>query len=313
MHLASAPTRQCAHAAALPKVDSMNEESIKGMVSVVVPAFNEPALPNVTQRICAELDRIGRPYEVLVIDDASTMDGASQVGCDGKAKVHRQPVNRGYGASLKEGIRLSKGEIVLTIDADGQHQPEDMVRFLAKMDEGADAVLGCRQKVLHSSLWRMPGKWLLLWLARYLSRQRIPDINCGYRAFRRKVIERYLDLCCDRFSFSTTSALAILLEHHRTVFLPVETRKREGRSTVAPRDGFAALLSVVQIIMLFAPLRVLMPPSLTLLGLGTAMLIHDLINVDVNQSTILLLIGGLLFLFFGLLADQVGAIRRKLL
>lgn len=215
--------------------------------------------------------------------------------------------------SLKEGIREAHGEIVVTMDGDGQHDPADLGSFIKLMDKQADAVIGCRRKRFHSSWWRMPGKLLLLGLARYLSCRRIPDINCGYRAFRTDIVRHYLPLCSERFSFSTTAMLCVLLDSRKVVFLPLDVEQREGSSTVRPRDGFAALLSVLHIIMLFAPLRVLLPPALLLLALGSVSLVRDIVRIDVTQGTILLLIGGMLIFSFALLADQISAIRRKLL
>lgn len=291
----------------------MERELVDGLISVVVPAYNEPALPNVVEAIRAEMARLGRPYEVLVVDDASTVDCTSQVPASNDVRIIRQPVNLGYGASLKEGIRQARGSIVVMMDGDGQHRPADIEHLLAPLDQGADGTLGARRKTIHSSWWRMPGKWLLVGLARYLSRRRIPDINCGFRGFRIEAARRYLPLCCDRFSFSTTLALSILLEGRKVVFVPLDVEPRQGRSTVRPGDGFTALLAVVQIIMLFAPLRVLMPPALVLLTGGSALLIRDIIKVNIHQDTMLLLIGGMLVFFFGLLADQIAAIRRRLL
>ncbi len=291
----------------------MSGRLIDGKVSVVIPAYNEPALPRVVQEVRDEMDRLGRPYEILIIDDASSLDSADEIAQDETVRVYRQPVNRGYGASLKEGILLASGEVVVTFDGDGQHRPSDIGRFLEEMDLGADAVLGARQKHLHSHLWRMPGKWLLKGISQYLSRRKIPDINCGFRAFRTELIRQYLPVCCERFSFSTTSALALLLDDSKVLFLKLDVAGRQGRSTVAPRDGLVALLSVVQVIMMFAPLRVLFPPSLILLSLGTIMLTLDIIRLDITQATILLLSNGLLLFFFGLIGDQIAAVRRRLL
>jgi len=290
-----------------------DSELVESMVSVLMPTYNEPALPRVVASVRAEMERLGRPYEILIIDDASTLDSASEVACDQKVRVIRQPINGGYGASLKEGIRRAAGQFVLTMDSDDQHKPDSIADLLGDVDRGAEAALGCRTKRFHSRLWRMPGKWLLLGLARYLSRRRIPDINCGFRAFRTAKVRRYLGLCCERFSFSTTCALCCLLDGLKVTFVPTEVQHREGKSAVRPRDGFAALLSVLQIIMLFAPLRVLMPPSLLLLLAGTVSLVRDVIAINITQATILLLVGGLMFFFFGLLADQIAAIRRRLL
>ena len=117
-------------------------------------------------------------------------------------RVIYHPINRGYGASIKTGISQARGAFVATYDGDGQHNPADLVRLCQKIHEDNWAlVVGARTKLLHSSLWRMPGKWLLGWLANFLSRTKIPDLNSGLRVFRKEIISRYLHLCADRFFF----------------------------------------------------------------------------------------------------------------
>lgn len=288
----------------------MTEQQQPGMVSIVIPAYNEPALPGVVADVQAELERLGRPYEIIVIDDGSAEPTVDGIPDDPHIRVIRRKINRGYGASLKEGIRSARGDIVLTMDSDGQHRPEHLQTFLAAMDDGRDAALGHRQKLLHSLLWRMPGKWMLRGLAQYLIRQRIPDPNCGFRAFRTEFIRAHCHLCPDGFSFSTTSTLILLSQRMDVAWIPVDVGGREGKSTVRIGDGFLAMLGVLRIIMLFNPLRVLLPPSIVLSLAGTASLVRDITRVDITQGTVLLLLGGMLLFSLGLLADQVAAIRR---
>src|SRR5262249_21400669 len=150
--------------------------------SIVIPAFNEAATVRET------VDGLAAAHpgaEIIVVDDGSTDSTVAALDGSG-ARVVRHGRNRGYGASLKTGIRNAAHDVVVFCDADGQHDPKDVGRVVAEMD-GADMVIGRRQKVMHSTLWRMPGKWVLGLLANYLSRTKIPDLNSGLRAVRKDV------------------------------------------------------------------------------------------------------------------------------
>ena len=193
-------------------------------VTVIIPAYNEARAIHavVTDLVEADLPFVA---EIIIIDDGST-DETGRLAQAAGARLIRHRQNRGYGAALKSGIRAAQTEFVLTYDADGQHRPDQLTTLWAA-HEAADMVVGARQALLHSPLWRMPGKWLLNLLANYLMRRRIPDLNSGLRLLRREVINRYLHLCPNGFSFSTTSTLALLNRGYDVVFTPI---------TVAPRS-----------------------------------------------------------------------------
>lgn len=290
----------------------MDRKLVEGMISLIIPAYNEPALASVVQAVRAELERLERNYEIIVIDDGSTLGSADEIRTDERVIVHRHVTNRGYGACLKQGIHLAQGQTVLTMDADGQHRPGNIHEFLKAMDQGADLAMGSRQKLIHSNLWRMPGKWLLQHVTSFLLRRRISDLNCGFRAFQTELIRRHMHLCPNGFSFSLTSTLIFVFERYNVVFIPLDVEQRIGQSSVRIADGFATLVNIFRIIMLFDPLRVLLPPSAFCMTLGMASLIFDCISFNIRQATILLLIGGMLFFFFGLLADQVASLRREM-
>jgi glycosyltransferase involved in cell wall biosynthesis len=286
------------------------EEPSVEMVSIIMPVYNEPAAGRVAEEALSMMEELGRPYEILVIDDGSDEDVGGSMPTSPCLRTIRFRTNRGYGACLKEGICQASGGIVLTMDADGQHRASDIPRILAAIDDGAEVAMGSRQAILHSRLWRLPGKWLLKKLAGYLVGRKIPDVNCGFRAFRTEVIRPHLHLCPNGFSFSTTSTLVMISERRDVEFVPLDVDKRTGRSTVGIDDGFKTMLGVLRIIMLFSPLRVLLPPSMLCLLLGAGMLVYNLIHTDISDATILLIVGGMLLFFFGLLADQVAALRR---
>ena len=114
----------------------------------------------------------------------------------------------------------------------------------------------------------MPGKWLLGWLANFLSRTKIPDLNSGLRVFRKEIISRYLHLCADRFSFSTTSTLILLNRGYSLAYVPIEVKSRRGKSTVSLMTGYETILLILRVVCLFDPLRVFIPASVFLVLSG---------------------------------------------
>ncbi len=280
-------------------------------LSIIIPVYNEEA---VIGEVLKELIAIaqGKDWEIIVVDDGSPDNSASVIS-QFNVKLLRNPINKGYGASLKYGIKEAKAEKVLIMDGDGQHDPSE-IDHLLKYGDDYDLVIGSRNQIIHSSLWRMPGKWLLGFMANYLTRQKIPDVNSGFRIYKRKVILKYLSICPDRFSFSTTSLLAFLSDAYNVKFVNIKIRKRIGKSSVTVRTGFESLLSVLRIITLFNPLRIFIPVSFVLSSIGILFYVYTyfFLNRGSVSALILFLIGILIF-FFGLVSDQIAKLRRELL
>ncbi len=109
-------------------------------LSIIIPAKNEQlALPGVLDGIISSCS----PLEIIVVDDGSTDETASVAARDG-VRVISHPYSKGNGAAIKTGVRAAKGDILLFMDADGQHDPQDIPRLLAKLEEGYDLVVGSR-------------------------------------------------------------------------------------------------------------------------------------------------------------------------
>lgn len=192
-------------------------------VSVVIPAFDEEQ--GIGAVLAALRAECGDPVnETLVVDDGSR-DGTAGVAVSAGARVLANGANRGYDGSLKRGILEAAGEIVVTMDADGQRRAADLRRLVEAAAE-ADMVVGQRTRLLHSPLWRMPGKWLVTAMASYLCGREIPDLNRGLRAMRRDVVRRYLHVRPAGFSFSTTLTMAMLTRGQRVAFVPIEVEDR---------------------------------------------------------------------------------------
>jgi glycosyltransferase involved in cell wall biosynthesis len=279
-------------------------------VSIVIPAHNEEgAIGDVLTRLFAELPR--GVVEIIVVDDGST-DATAKLAERAGARVLRHAHNRGYGASLKTGIRAASGDYVLTMDADGQHRLED-VRTLceaAAAEHAADCFIGHRTALVHSPLWRMPGKWMLTRMARILTQRKIPDLNSGLRIVRREVLLKYIHLCPAGYSFSTTITMAMLSRGYAVEFLPIRVEPRVGKSLVNVRAGFQTIMLVLRLATLFNPLRVFLPLSLFCIVAGIGWGVPYALNGHgVTVAAMLLLLCGMLLFGLGLICDQVAQLR----
>lgn len=276
-------------------------------LTVVIPAFNEAAA--VGQVVASVFENCGDIVsQVIVVDDGSadeTARAAEQAG----ARVLRHPVNRGYGAALKTGILAAGSGWIATLDADGQHDTSDL-RGLCQRRGGYDMVIGSRRGLLHSQLWRMPGKWLLWAMASYLVGQRIPDLNSGLRLMRSDAARRFLHLCPQGFSFSTTITMAMLTRGHAVGWHAIDVQPRVGTSTVNLWVGLSTIVLILRISTLFNPLRVFLPASFFCVFAGCAWgLPYLLMGQGLSVGAMLAIVAGFLLFFLGLISDQISQLR----
>ena len=292
----------------------MNKEK---KISIILPAYNE------VDAIGVVLDKLvpmagERGWEVIVVDDGSN-DGTGKAAGEHGAKVLTHQHNRGYGASLSTAVRATNADVVVFMDSDGQHNHNDIPRLLEHIDQH-DVVIGARTKDSYVDPYRRVGKKVLKWFANYLAKEKIPDINSGFRAFRRDVLLRYLHLMPQGFSFSTTSLIAMLKGGHLIKWIPIQTARRIGTSTVKQlKHGPETMMLMLRLTVLFDPLRVFLPVSSILMLLAiiaTAVnFIQDFRNeiyrLAVPATALFLGISAVIIFMLGLLTDQVSAIRRE--
>lgn len=280
-------------------------------VSIVVPAFNEEE--GLERVISALGDWQNRGAEIIVVDDGST-DGTAEVARSAGVRVIRHRSNKGYGAALKSGVRAANGDIIITLDSDGQHDPCDIPRLLSALVD-CDMVVGMRGKGSHTPTLRRPGKWLLVRVANYLAQADIPDLNSGFRAIRASTLNRFLHILPNGFSFSTTLTLALFKEGYNVEYVPITAAPRRGRSTVRPvQDGLNTILLIVRTIALFDPLQVFLPASVLLFLIGVSYWVLDSFYIrrpNIPSGAVILLVSAVIVFMFGILADQVSAIRRE--
>ena len=234
-------------------------------VSVVVPAFNEVGgIGPTLEQLSASLP----DAEIIVVDDGSSDGTAELVEKYPGVTLIRHGFNRGYGGALKTGMANATRPLVAWFDADNEHRVSDLTSMIASIRGGhLAAVIGQRTSGGASAV-RGVGKAVILMLARSLGFRGGRDMNCGLRVFRTEVISRYLPLLPDGYSASMTSLLVMLERGYPIGYHPVELAARIGTSKVTLRAGFASLLLVMRVIMMFAPMRIFLPVALALFGVG---------------------------------------------
>ncbi|HEY7412792.1 MAG TPA: glycosyltransferase family 2 protein [Vicinamibacteria bacterium] len=275
-------------------------------VSVVIPAFNEE------DGIAAVVEglRGGGWKEVLVVDDGST-DRTAAVAEAAGARVVRHPYNKGNGAAVKTGVREARGEVLLLMDADGQHAPEDARRLVEPIGT-FDMVIGARASG-DQAFTRALGNAVFRLLASWLTGRAIPDLTSGFRAVRRERLLEVLHLLPNGFSYPTTSCLALLKAGHNVTFVPITARRRVGRSKIrALRDGVRFVLIIFKIVTLYSPLKVFFPLSAAALVLGLA---YGAWNVwafgKIPMGSALLIQLAVVVFLYGLIAEQIAAAQER--
>ena len=282
-------------------------------VTVVLPVFNEVThVREEVERIAAGLEAAGKTFEVLVIDDGST-DGSTDVLDEladaGAIRLLRLPRNRGSGFARRMGTEQAYGEVVVWTDADMTYPNHEIAQLVDQLDGGWDQVVGARTSEQGTHRWaRVPAKFLIRKLASYLVKERIPDLNSGFRAFRRDTALPYLHLLPHGFSCVTTITLAFLANAHLVRYVPIDYAERAGESKFHwRRDTARYVQQVVRMIMTFNPLRVFMPMGLALMAGSVGKLLFDIVDKGgrIATTTVILVIVSLQIVALGLLADLV--------
>lgn len=276
-------------------------------VSVIIPAFNEEETigPLVTR-----LKELYPDFEIIVVDDGSS-DSTAETARNAGAVVFRHPYNVGNGAAVKTGIRIASGEILVFMDGDGQHAPED-VSSLLEWFPAYDMVVGARSNRGHSSWFRAVGNSVYNRLGSYVSRFPVKDLTSGFRAVRAEIARNFLYLLPNTYSYPTTLTLGVLRSGRSVEYIPIEPRQRQaGKSNIGiMRDGIRFFLIIAKICTLFSPFRVFLPVSLLFFILGAGYYAYTFFawHRFTNMSALLLSTSILIFMM-GLISEQICQMR----
>ncbi len=289
-------------------------------LTVLLPTYNEElAIEPVLDEIVAALSQSAIRYEILIVDDASTdatADLAERYAADCwqcPIRVIRCPENRGAGAARKVGIRHAQGDVVVMLDADGTY-PAESIPDLLKYFPAYDQVNGARTSEQGTMPWlRVPAKWFIRKLACYLTGTKIPDLNTGLKAFKRDAMLPWLWVVPNGFSCVTTMTLAFLTNGYAVKYVPISYRARIGKSKFHPiRDTAAYLSTVLRMVLYFRPLKVFLPLSAVVNGLGTLMSVLSFVFTgSMQESDIVVLTAGFMTCMLGLLAEIIVAHHRR--
>jgi glycosyltransferase involved in cell wall biosynthesis len=287
------------------KAISQNMSQIK--VSVVIPAFNE------SQTIGELIQTVQRRYpdfEIVVIDDGSE-DNTAEVAADAGARVFSHPYNIGNGAAIKSGIRTATGDILVFMDGDGQHDPEDIKEFVRHMED-YDMVVGARRNDQHASWGRAIGNWFYNRLASYVTKFPIKDLTSGFRAIKSDIAHSFLYLLPNTYSYPTTLTLGILRSGMSLKYLSINTKKRQkGKSKIKLiQDGIRFFLIITKICALYSPLRIFLPISFVMFCLGLGYYFYTFLAWGrfTNMSALLFTTSMIIFMM-GLISEQIAQMR----
>lgn len=282
---------------------------MNAQVSVVLPARNESApIGGVVMQIRALLPEA----EVIVVDDGSS-DSTSEAASKAGARVVRHPYSKGNGAAIKSGARAATGDVIVFLDADGQHDPADITVLLARLDEGYDMVVGARQAGSQASIGRGIANRFYNRLATYMTGHKVADLTSGFRAVRAAKFREFLYLLPNGFSYPTTSTMAFFRAGYSVAYEPIHAAKRVGKSHLRPlHDGLRFLLIIFKIGTLYSPLKLFAPAAAGLFLLGSLWYLHTFIQFGrfTNMSA-LLYTGSVVVFMMGLISEQITALMYK--
>jgi len=287
-----------------------------GLLTVIVPAFNEAkSLPLLLKEIvpfCQE-----RNWNIIIINDGSkdkTREVLSPYLQMESLKVVIHKLNKGYGAAIKSGLMACHTRYAVTIDADGQHVPEDIDKLLLSMIKNdADMVVGSRKGTTARSSYRSMGKGIIRVLAKMLMTVPVYDINSGMKIYDTVLVKKYLHLAPDTMAFSDIITLVFINNRHLVLEEPIRIRERiAGNSTIGIQTAFQTIMEIINIVILFNPMKIFLPLStLCIIITGIWGIPLVLQGRGISIGTLLGVILSILLFLLGLIAEQLSQIRKN--
>lgn len=276
-------------------------------ISIIIPAKNEAVSLG---PLLAEITLSYPDIEIIVVNDGSS-DNTSEVCEKYSVKEICNPYSKGNGAAIKSGTRAAKGDVLVFMDGDGQHQVKDIKALLEKLYSGYDMVVGARQGASsQANLARGLGNKLYNRLASWMVGHKIEDLTSGFRAVRAARFRQFLYLYPNGFSYPTTSTMAFFRAGYSVCYHPIVALRREGKSHINfLKDGIRFLLIIFKVGTLYSPLKIFTPISLMFFTLGMSYYSYTFIMMGrfTNMSALLFTTSVVIFLM-GLISEQITAL-----
>ena len=285
----------------------MAEHSVS--LSIILPARDEAAaLPDLLNALRERYPEA----ELLLVDDGSK-DATASVAAECGARVVSHPYSMGNGAAVKSGARAANGQVLVFMDGDGQHNPDDISRLLEKLDQGYDMAVGARSRGSQASLGRGLANGIYNLLASWMVGHRIPDLTSGLRAARTERFREFMHLLPNTFSYPTTSTMAFFRAGYSIAYVPIAVSKRIGKSHIRPlRDGVRFLLIIFKVATLYSPLKVFLPISVLFFVLGLAWYLYTFTTTHhFTVMSALLFITSVIVFLIGLVSEQITTLTYR--
>ncbi len=277
--------------------------SMKPNISIIMPAKNEA---RALETFLPRLKQIYSDAQILVVNDGST-DDTKEVCLANSVEVISHAYSMGNGAAIKSGARAARGEILVFMDADGQHDPKNIAKLLTKLDEGHDMVVGARSASSQASLGRSIANYIYNKFAGFMVNHKIDDLTSGFRAVKANKFKEFMHMYPNGFSYPATSTMAFFRSGYSVAYIPIEANKRIGSSHIRLiKDGVRFVLILFKIGTLYSPLKIFFPLSALCFSTGLAYYMYTFISTGrfTNMSALLFLTSILIFLI-GLVSEQI--------
>lgn len=286
----------------------MNQRSEK--LSIILPARNEAtSLATLLPRLVSQFP----DAEVLLVDDGSSDDTATICRNNG-VRIISHPYSKGNGAAVKSGARAATGDILVFMDADGQHRPEDIPRLLEKFHQGYDMVVGSRQRESQAGMHRAVANDLFSRFATWMVMQPVADLTSGFRVVRATKFRKFLYLLPNGFSYPTTITMSFFRSGYSVAYVPIHAPRRSGgTSHIRPiSDGMRFLMIIIKIGTLYSPQKLFLPISggFFLTGAGYYLYTYLTAGRFTNMGA-LLFISSILTFLIGIVSEQISALHYK--
>lgn len=288
-------------------------------VSVILPVYEEEqTLPPLITDIIETLTQHKIGFEIVAVDDGS-QDGSFEVlralqkTHPGLIRIAQHIYNKGNGSALRTGIRVARGEVVVCMDADGQHSAQEMPQMLS-MIPPYDMVVGYRTAAYQGAWYRNLANRLYNFIASWLTNFKVLDLTSGYRAMRRVAVTHFLPLYPAGFSSPLTTTMAFLKAGYNVAYIPVDVRQRKGGKSKIRlfADGSRFFILILRMLMLYDPLRIFLPLSFALVGLGVLAFIAGVWaaqRLTFPNAALFLFITALITFLLGLVSSQIVNFR----
>lgn len=281
----------------------MNSPGLNSDISIILPARNEgDSLAELIPRLKSDCPAA----EIIVVNDGS--EDNTQSVCESHGiHVIKHPRNLGNGAAIKAGARAAKGDILVFMDADGQHDPACIARLLQELDNGYDMVVGGRDRKSNSSLLRYLGNQFYNKLASWMTGHKITDLTSGFRAVKKDRFLEFVNILPNGFSYPTTITMAFLRSGYAVQFISINVKKDRGESHISLiKDGIKFCLIIFRIAVLYSPLKIFFPASVIMFCTGLGYYLYTYISDGrFTNMGILLFITSVLIFLIGLVSEQI--------